>query len=161
ITNSNTQVQGGVELVSKAGTALAEIVDSINQVAAIVADIASASQEQATGIEQINKALTQMDEVTQQNPAMVEENAATGKTTDQQAGAMSGRVSFFRVDDDAGPQVAVAAAGGPALTTMPTQRSPATTKAQRVSPVPPRTRAVANGGPVNRMQSALAAAVNA
>src|SRR5262249_16910729 len=100
ITSSNNQVQGGVELVNKAGTALAEIVDSINKVAGIVAEIASASAEQSTGIEQVNKALTQMDEVTQQNSALVEENAATAKTLDQQARGMSERVAFFQVGDE-------------------------------------------------------------
>ena len=65
ITNSNNQVKDGVDLVNKAGTALTDIVESIKQVAAIVAEIANASAEQASGIEQVNKALTQMDEVTQ------------------------------------------------------------------------------------------------
>ena len=54
--------------------------ESIKKVAEIVSDIASASVEQSTGIEQVNKALSQMDEVTQQNSALVEENAATAKT---------------------------------------------------------------------------------
>jgi methyl-accepting chemotaxis protein len=103
ITSSGGQVQNGVELVNKAGGALAEIVASINQVAAIVADIANASNEQATGVEEVNKALTQMDEVTQQNSALVEEATATAKTLDQQAQAMSERVSFFRIDDGAEP----------------------------------------------------------
>ena len=66
--------------------------------AEIVADIASASNEQARGIEQVNKALTQMDEVTQQNSALVEENAATAKTLEHQAKAMDERVSFFKVN---------------------------------------------------------------
>src|SRR5436853_559665 len=79
ITSSSGQVQEGVELVNKAGTALREILDSIKRVADIVSNIASASAEQATGIEQVNKALTQMDEVTQQNSALVEQNAAAAK----------------------------------------------------------------------------------
>ena len=66
--------------------------------AEIVTDIAAASAEQATGIDQVNKALTQMDEVTQQNSALVEENAATAKTLEQQAQAMDEQVSdFFRI----------------------------------------------------------------
>jgi methyl-accepting chemotaxis protein len=64
----------------------------------IVSDIATASGEQASGIDQVNKALTQMDEVTQQNSALVEENAATAKVLEQQARAMDERVSFFRLD---------------------------------------------------------------
>jgi methyl-accepting chemotaxis protein len=98
ITNSNGQVKEGVELVSKAGAALHEIVESIKSVADLVADIASASQEQSTGIDQINRALTQMDEMTQQNSALVEENAATAKTLEHQARAMDGHVSYFRFD---------------------------------------------------------------
>jgi methyl-accepting chemotaxis protein len=101
ITNSNGQVKDGVELVNRAGTALTEIVESIKTVASIVADIANASAEQASGIEQVNKALTQMDEVTQQNSALVEENAATAKTLEHQAKAMDERVAFFKLDEGA------------------------------------------------------------
>jgi methyl-accepting chemotaxis protein len=99
ITSSGGQVQNGVELVNKAGGALAEIVESINQVAGIVSDIAAASSEQATGVEEVNKALTQMDEVTQQNSALVEEATATAKTLDEQAHAMSEQVAFFRLEE--------------------------------------------------------------
>jgi methyl-accepting chemotaxis protein len=102
ITNSSTQVQDGVQLVNRAGASLKEILDSIKQVADIVADISTASNEQAGGIEQINKALNQMDEVTQQNSAMVEENAATARTLEQQAGAMDERIGAYKLDDAAG-----------------------------------------------------------
>jgi methyl-accepting chemotaxis protein len=158
ITNSNSQVQDGVELVNKAGGALAEIVESINQVATIVADIANASGEQATGIEQVNKALTQMDEVTQQNSALVEENAATAKTLDEQARAMGDRVAFFHIADDA-PQAARASAG--ARATQPPPKAAPRPQSAPTAKAPPRQRAVANGGPVGRMQTALATAVNA
>ena len=106
ITNSNGQVKEGVELVNRAGTSLKEIVDSIKDVSKVVAEIANASGEQATGIEQIGKALTQMDEVTQQNSALVEENAATAKTLEHQANAMNERVAVFRI---VGGEVAPAA----------------------------------------------------
>jgi methyl-accepting chemotaxis protein len=99
ITNSNAQVREGVELVNRAGGSLGDIVDSIKQVATIVADIANASNEQATGLDQISRALTQLDEVTQQNSALVEENAATAKTLEQQSSAMGERIDFFRLDD--------------------------------------------------------------
>ena len=101
ITNSNSQVKEGVDLVDRAGTSLSEIVESIKKVAEIVADIANASAEQAAGIEQVNKALTQMDAVTQQNSALVEENAATAKTLEHQAGAMIQQVSFFHIAEQA------------------------------------------------------------
>jgi methyl-accepting chemotaxis protein len=105
ITHSSAQVQEGVELVNRAGGSLGEIVEQIKRVADIVAEIANASAEQATGLEQINKALTQMDEVTQQNSALVEENAATAKTLEHQSDAVSERLSSFRfgtgVEDEA------------------------------------------------------------
>jgi methyl-accepting chemotaxis protein len=97
ITNSGGQVKEGVDLVNKAGEALHEIVDSIKKVAEIVSAIATASGEQSTGIEQVNKALNQMDQVTQQNSALVEENAATAKVLEQQARAMDERMAFFHI----------------------------------------------------------------
>jgi methyl-accepting chemotaxis protein len=100
ITNSSAQVKDGVGLVNHAGASLNEIVESIKKVSGVVSDIANASVEQSSGIEQINKALTQMDEVTQQNSALVEENAATAKTLEQQAKAMDERIAFFRLADD-------------------------------------------------------------
>ena len=100
ITNSSGQVKDGVDLVNKAGTALHEIVDSIEQVVQIVSDIAAASTEQATGLEQVNRALNQMDEVTQQNSALVEENAATAKTLEQQVRAMDERLAMFQLGTD-------------------------------------------------------------
>jgi methyl-accepting chemotaxis protein len=99
ISNSTTQVKEGVDLVNRAGSSLKEIVDSIKQVSDIVSDIATASTEQATGLDQINKALNQMDEGTQQNSALVEENAATAKTLEQQSRAMDQLVGFFQLDD--------------------------------------------------------------
>ena len=100
ITNSSNQVKDGAEHVNRAGKSLGEIVASINKVAGIVSDIAAASAEQASGLEQVNRALTQMDEVTQQNSALVEENAATAKTLETQAKTMDARVSIFRIDGD-------------------------------------------------------------
>jgi methyl-accepting chemotaxis protein len=99
ITSSSTQVQEGVDLVNKAGGSLSAIVESIKKVAAIVSDIATASFEQSTGIDQVNKALGQVDEVTQQNSALVEENAATAKALEHQAATMNERMRAFRLDD--------------------------------------------------------------
>jgi methyl-accepting chemotaxis protein len=99
ITSSNAQVKDGVDLVNQAGGALSGIVESIRRVAAIVSDISNASNEQANGIQEINKALVQMDEVTQQNSALVEENAATAKMLEHQAQKMDEQVAYFRVDE--------------------------------------------------------------
>lgn len=100
IVNSSTQVEDGVALVNKAGQSLQAILDSINNVASIVSEIANASAEQASGIDQINTALAQMDEVTQQNSALVEENAATAKTLEEQQAAMSERVGYFQLGSE-------------------------------------------------------------
>jgi len=99
IVNSDTQVRTGVELVNKAGGVLTEIVGSITNMANIVADIAAASIEQSTGVGEINKALAQMDENTQQNSALVEESAATAKMLEEQAKAMNECVAFFKHDE--------------------------------------------------------------
>jgi methyl-accepting chemotaxis protein len=155
ITNSSGQVKEGVDLVNRTGASLQEIVDSIKKVADIVADIANASAEQATGIEEVNKALTQMDEVTQQNSALVEENAATAKTLETQAGAMDQRVGAFRLDESATvhtPRLAASASRAPAAAL------------KRPAPAPkaaPKRAASGGGGPVGRMQTALAIAVQA
>jgi len=99
ITNSGNQVKEGVQLVNQAGGALNEIVESIREVAALVSDIATASAEQALGLEEVGKALAQMDEVTQRNSALVEENAATAQTLEQQAKSMDEQVAYFRTEE--------------------------------------------------------------
>ncbi|HWV52020.1 methyl-accepting chemotaxis protein [Pseudorhodoplanes sp.] len=106
INGSTGHVRDGVELVGRAGNSLDEILDSIRRVAAIVSDIAVASAEQSTGIEQVNRAMSQMDEITQQNSALVEENAATAKTLEQQAASMHERVSAFRLAQGAAAEPA-------------------------------------------------------
>jgi methyl-accepting chemotaxis protein len=148
ITNSSVQVKSGVELVNRTGTSLEEILASIKNVAALVGDIAVASKEQATGLDQVSKALTQMDEVTQQNSALVEENAATAKTLQQQSAAMTDRVGFFRIEEGLG-----AAAPQPQVQ-APVREAPKPVAAARN--VPP---AGKRGGIVGRMQSALATAL--
>ncbi|HEY6258719.1 MAG TPA: methyl-accepting chemotaxis protein [Xanthobacteraceae bacterium] len=153
ITNSNSQVKEGVELVNRAGSALAEIVESIKEVAGVVAGIATASTEQATGIEQVNKALTQMDEVTQQNSALVEENAATAKTLEDQSRTMSERVAAFVIDDRSAAAETVRPAAKPASDVRrPRLVDP---PAKRPAAVPRKPVA----GPARKMQTALAAAV--
>ena len=168
ITNSNSQVKDGVDLVNKAGESLNEIVASIKKVATIVADIANASMEQSSGIEQVNKALTQMDEVTQQNSALVEENAATAKTLEQQAKSMDERVAAFRLRAHAGreaypAQDVVAEIARPAFVAAKAAKpAPAAAKPvpKRAPAAAPR-RALNGGGPVGRMHTALATAIQA
>jgi methyl-accepting chemotaxis protein len=162
ITSSSMQVQEGVDLVNRAGTSLAEIVESIKRVAEIVSEIASASAEQSTGIDQVNTALTQMDEATQQNSALVEQNAAAAKALEQQSQAMDGRVAIFHLDDamasGAGSHQSVVAIKRPAAGAS----RPQPAKPSAGAPTRPAARAAsaaAKHGPVGRMQAALATAV--
>jgi methyl-accepting chemotaxis protein len=155
ITNSSGQVQEGVDLVNRAGTSLNEIVGSIKQVAAIVSEIAAASAEQAGGIDQVNRALSQMDEVTQQNSALVEENAATAKTLEQQSQAMDERVTFFRLDDAQDHGVAARPAHADARTIAAVKSvARAVPQARRAAPPKAATARGANG----RMSAAAVAA---
>ena len=100
ITNSNAEVREGVDLVNQAGSALTEIIASIQEVANVVREIASASSEQSGGIAQVNNALSQMDEITQQNSALVEQSAAAAKMLETQAAAMSAKAGMFRIEAD-------------------------------------------------------------
>ena len=157
ITNSNGLVKDGVSLVNKAGQSLSEIVASIKKVADIVADIANAATEQSSGLEHINKALTQMDEVTQQNSALVEENAATAKTLEHQARAMDEQVAYFKVGGGAD---AVSAAKEPAEKMAVVAQAPAAKEQPKPKPVVQLKQVAAGGGgAVRKIQRT--AAVNA
>ncbi len=95
ITDSVAQVEQGSSLVDKAGQTMGEIVDSVKRVTDIMADISAASQEQSAGIEQVNQAITQMDEGTQQNAALVEEAFAAAQSMEHQASELVGLVAAF------------------------------------------------------------------
>ena len=101
IGDSSAKVQEGSRLVSDAGATMQEIVDSIGSVTAIMSDIAMASQEQSAGIEQVNQAIAQMDQVTQQNAALVEEAAAASTSMREQAQLLAQLVSTFRFEERA------------------------------------------------------------
>ena len=98
IKDSNTQVQSGVDLVNQAGEALNDIVGSIGKVAHIVHEISNASKEQAVGIQEISSSVNQMDEMTQQNSALVEESAASANTLSDQASQLGNLMRFFKLD---------------------------------------------------------------
>jgi methyl-accepting chemotaxis protein len=98
IDTSVEKVDAGAALVNQAGATMNDIVDSIRQVTDIMGDIAAASQEQTVGIEQVNQAITQMDQVTQQNAALVEEATAASEAMQEQAGTLARMVSAFKLD---------------------------------------------------------------
>ena len=95
ITDSVVQVEEGSALVDQAGRTMGEIVDSVKRVTDIMADISAASQEQSAGIEQVNQAITQMDEGTQQNAALVEEAFAAAQSMEHQANELVSLVAAF------------------------------------------------------------------
>ncbi|NHZ95156.1 methyl-accepting chemotaxis protein [Massilia sp. CCM 8734] len=100
INDSVDQVDAGGKLVDQAGVTMAEIVASITRVTVIMSGIASASMEQTAGIEQVNMAISQMDEVTQQNAALVEEAAAAAGAMQEQAATLAQVVSVFKLGND-------------------------------------------------------------
>ena len=100
IVNSDTQVREGVTLVKQAGTSLSEIVASVKKVATFVSEIAAATQEQSSSIEQVSKAVTGMDQMTQQNAALVEETNAALHSAQSQVDELRKVVSFFKTGDE-------------------------------------------------------------
>lgn len=100
ISESTEQVKNASELVDQTGSTLKEIVTSVNDVAEIMTKIASASIEQSSSIDEINTAIAQMDQMTQQNAALVEENTAASVSLVSQAKEMIELVSFFKLDEE-------------------------------------------------------------
>ncbi|WP_017172312.1 methyl-accepting chemotaxis protein [Xanthomonas phaseoli] len=101
IDDSVHKVAEGSALVRKAGATMADIVASVQRVTDIMGEISAASQEQSSGIEQVNQTITQMDETTQQNAALVEEATAAARSMEEQAGHLAEAVSVFKLDDSA------------------------------------------------------------
>jgi len=97
IGDSVEKVGNGSKLVEQAGKTMDEIVSSVKRVTDIMSEITAASLEQSQGIEQVNQTITQMDEVTQQNAALVEEATASARSLEEQAGGLSHSVSQFRL----------------------------------------------------------------
>ena len=97
ISASSTQVEQGVALVGETGKALERIVLQISEINNIVADIAASAHEQATGLDQVNTAVNQMDQVTQQNAAMVEESTAASHALAKETEELSKLISRFQL----------------------------------------------------------------
>jgi len=100
IGDSVEKVESGGRLVDQAGSTMQKIVESVQRVTDIMSEIASASEEQTTGIEQINQAIMQMDDVTQQNASLVEEAAAAASSLEDQARKLTQAVSMFKLPSD-------------------------------------------------------------
>ncbi|QDZ28594.1 methyl-accepting chemotaxis protein [Noviherbaspirillum sp. UKPF54] len=111
INDSVSKVDAGSRLVETAGSTMTEIVDSVRSVATIMGEITSASVEQSAGIEETNRAVTLMDEMTQQNAALVEQAAAAAESLEEQAVALANAVARFKLRQEG------ASAGTPAIKT--------------------------------------------
>jgi methyl-accepting chemotaxis protein-1 (serine sensor receptor) len=105
IDTSVNRVQAGASLVNQAGKTMSEITTAVQRVTDIMGEISAASEEQSGGIDQIARAVTQMDEVTQQNAALVEEAAAAAQSLEDQVKSLKQAVAIFRVDGHASARV--------------------------------------------------------
>jgi methyl-accepting chemotaxis protein len=99
ISDSVKKIENGNTLVNQSGDTMDKVVTSIKRVNDIMSEIAAASAEQATGIDEVSKAVAQMDEVTQQNAALVEEAAAAAESLQAEAEQLATRVAMFKLDD--------------------------------------------------------------
>jgi methyl-accepting chemotaxis protein len=131
ISASGTQVEAGVRLVGETGKALTRIVEQVNKLSDLVGTIARSAQEQASGLGQVNAAVTQMDQVTQQNAAMVEEATAASHALAAEAEELAKLVGQFTVGEMAPPAEPVRAAPPAPLP------APAVARAVPRRPAPP------------------------
>ncbi|PUA99620.1 methyl-accepting chemotaxis protein [Acidovorax sp. 107] len=127
ISASVEKVETGSRLVSDAGTTMTDIVQSVQRVTDMIGEITAASSEQSAGVSQVNKAISNLDQMTQQNAALVEESAAAAQSLREQADHLAREVSMFKVNAASyGPaQVAIGVARGAAkaTSTMPATRA--------------------------------------
>ncbi|KPF42191.1 hypothetical protein IP80_20965, partial [beta proteobacterium AAP65] len=91
------KVESGTRLVADAGNTMTEIVASVQRVNDIISEISAAAAEQSSGLGQVNGAVADLDRMTQQNAALVEESAAAAESLKDQAGRLSGLVATFRL----------------------------------------------------------------
>ena len=128
ISDSVSKVESGNSLVNQSGETMKEIVTAIQRVNDIMSEIAAASAEQASGIDEVSKAVTQMDEMTQQNAALVEEAAAAAESMRTQASELTGRVGTFKLNESDAPAAMN-------VESAPRAASPAPTMSQSADPL--------------------------
>jgi methyl-accepting chemotaxis protein I, serine sensor receptor len=104
---SASQVEQGATLVAEAGGTMNEAMRAVERVTGIMVELEAAAHEQRSGIEQVNQAISQIDDVTQNNVALVEEAAAAAKSLEEQASALRDAVAVFRLEEEA-PSTSIA-----------------------------------------------------
>jgi methyl-accepting chemotaxis protein len=127
IQNSVQKVRSGTAFVNETGAALMEIVDSIIKVGDIVGQITASSDKQSTGISQVNQAVAQMDDITQQNAALAEEAAASSMAMSEQSAKMTQLLNFFKVSDKSSLPRSPISAPTKSVTKMKSSALPAST----------------------------------
>ena len=144
------KVESGSHLVQQAGETMGEIVASVQRVTDIIGEITAAASEQTQGFEQVNEAVVKLDQMTQQNAALVEESAAAAESLRDQAHSLSQVVEGFRTGDGGSGQSAVAVAPARAAVASPVAKAPvarkpavATSAAAGIPSAPPPARAPA------------------
>lgn len=135
IADSVGKVGAGSEQVERAGAAMTDIVASVRRVTDIMGEISAASLEQSSGIDQVNLAVTQMDQATQQNAALVEQASAAASSLEEQARRLNAAVARFKVDTGSQPAAAPRPAPRPRAVTAP-QPAISTKPANKLAPKP-------------------------
>lgn len=123
IDDSSQRVNTGSDQVNKCGEALSDILNHVGELTTLISDIANSTNEQAAGIGQVNQAVAELDDITQQNAALAEEASSASQSSVQQADDMVEIVSFFQLDDSL--QTAAPAASIPAAPRAPAAPRPA------------------------------------
>jgi methyl-accepting chemotaxis protein len=154
IGDSVEKVERGSKLVGQAGVTMEEVVASVKRVTDIMGEIASASAEQSAGIEQVNMSIIEMDSMTQQNAALVEEAAAAAQSLQDQAGELSRVVSIFRLVEGEQHVIEPVLAPAPvaAVAKLPAVRTPAARPAR-----PAIKKSAATAAPAKSKKSPVAA----
>ncbi|RQV69179.1 methyl-accepting chemotaxis protein [Burkholderia cenocepacia] len=151
------RIRTGSTLVDEAGRTMSDVISAVQRVTDIMGEIAAASEEQSGGIDQVARAVTQMDEVTQQNAALVEEAAAAAQSLEEQAARLRETAAVFQLDDGAtrvGAVVAVAARHAPRTPSVP---SPAPAAARVERDAAPKRAAAAATAPARKPAAVSAA----
>ncbi|MCC7421277.1 MAG: MCP four helix bundle domain-containing protein [Planctomycetaceae bacterium] len=146
IQDSVRKVETGSELVNKSGQTLQEIVTSVKRVTDIVSEIAAASREQSSGIDQVSRAVAQMDQVTQANASQTEELSGTAESLSGQASLLQEVVSRFKLSDDARPATrSTPAPVAKVAPTAPARKSPKATNGKATNGKHTNGKAATNG----------------
>jgi methyl-accepting chemotaxis protein len=157
---SMTTVEHGSKLVQDAGSTMTELVASVRRVSDIIGEITASATEQNDGIRQVNQAVTRLDEMTQQNAALVEESAAAADSLREQAQRLNGLVQKFEIGQEpgSGPGSSSMGSSRPSFSSAPPSAARARPAPPSVTPLPARPLATVSSPAVGTAAAAMAAA---